>query len=259
MRRNTFFKLLLGFVAGLIICGVGVGVFLMEITSLEVVRADDEVCKTEREYKLPQGKKLYIDGWSSNVYTIEDESIPAGTMKCVVEHGESTQVNFWEIENMYLCELNENDDDWDYDWDEDYEKEQSVRHRVQGLWMPDISIGDEDDWNEFRKMLDSLKEKKVYIPGENIRINLYLNPADAGQVVCLWKHGEEEVWLENGEVYEDDVNAVAEEEINVVETTAENTTVEITTQPADEVTTAAETAVQPTTAAPAPAARPAAR
>ena len=225
MKLNTFIKLLIAFAAGLVICGIGAGVCVMEITSLEIVRASEQTKITEKDYTLPKGEKLYIDGWCRNMEVVKDEAVPKGTIKIAAEYSEGTELTFHDIENMYLCEEKVgshekeyyyDNDDPDFDDDlgldedvyryieEDDEDIDVIRHDVKGLYIPDYSFTDDDEWNEFQKMLEYLKNKQVYVPSDRISgVKIYCNPADSGKITCLCKKDGNRAWLENGSVYDE--------------------------------------------------------
>lgn len=272
MKRNTFFKLLAGFAAGLIICGIGAGVCVMEITSLRVAEASEELSSQEKEYTLPDGEKLYIDGWRSNINIIQDDNIPAGTMKIIAEYTGDTEISFNDIEDVYLCEKKSSstfdDDDiedeieariekrveermekyfdengYEYDEDEfededdeddedenDEENTRIVRHRVKGLYSPDYIFAD-NDWDEFRQMLEHLKKRQIYIPSnETANVKILINPADNNRVVGLWtKKSSGKAWFEEAEIFTENEDAAQAEPQTAKETAATETTVEATT------------------------------
>ena len=267
MKLNTFFKLLTCFCAGLVLCGVGAGVTVMEITSLKVVEAGSENSTKEKIYELPDGKKLYIDGGDS-VQTIKDESIPQGSVKLVAEYPKSCEITFNEIEDMYLCEtkrsfrIDEDEEKFEdldiedledldyYDRDDnEYYTDDIERRSVKGLFFPNYS-SDSNEWREITQILEHLKDKEIYVPGNRSpKYSFYINPADSGKIVFLWTRTNSNAWLEeSGFISDSDDAADTSAKTDVTETTTETVSAPETTT---ETVSAPETTTEATSSVPA--------
>ena len=118
MKRESFIKLLAAFAVGLILCGVGLGVLILEISTLKPAETNTAAAEQSRDYVLPEGKKLYVDGYHAKVVT--DENIPAGTMKMTAKYQDGSNIVFDEIKEVYLCE-------------ETYKNEDSANVSIAGL------------------------------------------------------------------------------------------------------------------------------
>ena len=239
MKKNALIKLLVCFLLGVILCGVGTGVCVMEIFSLDVVNAGEEPSFTEKEYTLPSEGKLYIEGMDGFSSVSEDESLPQGTMKFVVEYTGKPYVEIFDICNMDLCENPIAEDSFDEEFDiddEEFDGETIIRHRVNGIQAPSVMYGDED-WNEFRQMFEYLRKRKLYVPEHRRNLTVYINPADKDRLVFLFDSNN--AWLENGGYYSESIAETPTSAETVTETTTAAVTVTETAAAATETTTKA--------------------
>ena len=210
MKRNTFIKLLVAFAAGLILCGIGAGVCVMEFASLEIVEANTETNSASKEYTLPENEKLFIDD-RHDTEIIADTAIEAGKMRIDLEYNGRADVDFGTIKNMYLCEASYSDDEFDEEYDVDFENtehgEKITRVSVKGLNIPGYSYSTDDAYN-LRQFMEHLKNKEIYVPNNILpKMKIYYNPADEGRIVCLGQY-DKEVWLEEGSIIDDITNEV---------------------------------------------------
>ena len=151
MKRESFIKLLAAFAVGLILCGVGLGVLILEISTLKPAETNTAAAEQSRDYVLPEGKKLYVDGYHAKVVT--DENIPAGTMKMTAKYPDGSNIVFDEIKEVYLCE-------------ETYKNADSANVNIAGL----VNIDAHD--------YDGRESASVSVPGVSIEAHDYEDDFD---------------------------------------------------------------------------------
>ncbi len=167
------------FLAGLVLCGVGAGILFYEISSIEYVKADNAEKNVTDEFtlKLPESGYVYYENITyskvSNFTITEDNNIPAGEIKYVINHnGEYTDFNT-KITNEYYI----------YDTGNMYISE----HRVNYLNPLNYRyIDDGNAMTDFKELMYQIKNKRIIENGEKgYDVKIMVNPADRNRLIEL--------------------------------------------------------------------------
>lgn len=172
--RNKFILILgIVFVAGLLLCGLGSGIFLATITSFEVIEdVNEELIESVIEIPLPaDNSTLYFNKddlryfHGLNAVLNYDELVPSGQINIVVKQSNPSMNFQYEIEESFYI-ANESID---------FISEHPVK--FLNIWKQNTA--DTDGFQEVKEFFKNLKDKKIYYNNEVFTTEVHLNPQDA--------------------------------------------------------------------------------
>lgn len=186
MKLNFLKNMTIIFVVGLILCGIGIGISIVELYQFDYVvndTNDNFNVSKEMLIDLPDNNApVYYEDINNhrndcNSFEIkEDESVPVGHIKYVVNHNGtidnigtdiSSDKYIYDNENLFISE-----------------------HKVNYLEPISYSYSQElnqSDFDSFKEILNNYKSKKIVKNADNHNFNIiiYVNPEEKGRLIKL--------------------------------------------------------------------------
>lgn len=193
------------FAAGLVLCGVGAGVFIAELNSIQYVKADNNTVTDEIIIKLPENEPVYynreIFGSEGKFNIIEDSSVPTGQIKyMIINHNiKYTDFNTKITKEFYI-----------YDTGNMYISE----HTVNYLERLDYIYDDyKTDMMRVKEFIGQIKNRVIVDDTDyGFDVAIKINPVDSNRLIELNDYQELVTYREYLDEYKEDVERTFEQE-----------------------------------------------
>lgn len=185
--KNKFIKIMgILFLTGIILCGIGCGIFAAEIYNFDYVKEDvnsTEPKTKEFVFNLPDNQPLYYKNLSGD-YTdcksfkvTSDSTVEKGCIKYVVSYvGGYFDFSVYTTNEYYI-----------YDRANKYISEHNIYYLDElGYSYDGIRYGS-NDYTDFKKFMNNFKNRKFveYVDNSEYSIEIRVNPLDSGRLIAL--------------------------------------------------------------------------
>lgn len=172
MKSKLIKSMIIVFAAGLLLCGIGVGVAFAEIKSFEVIEGSGGEYSKSVVVNLPQGtEKIYLREYFN---IIKDETVGA----------DEFVVDFKSDDEIISAEAYIRNDLYLYNYGDRYISEHKVNYLETGFYTND------NDWNDFKETLDNIKNKKIYLDNRENKCVIRVNPSNFERIVVVPRNSE---------------------------------------------------------------------
>lgn len=184
--KNNFNKIIgILFLVGILLCGIGCGIFAAEIYSFDYVTeesAETELKTQEIPLKFPANNQpVYyndIEYYSSDCQSFKvtnDDTVEKGNIKYIITYTGDYENFEIDIDSKYYI----------YDSDSFYVSEHSV-NSIKDLSY-NYSQKNYDGFSQFKRIVNDFKHKKIvnYVDNSSYSVEIKINPADASKLIKL--------------------------------------------------------------------------
>ncbi len=162
IMSNFYIKMASFCIVGLILMGVGTGIFFMECMGLKTVKADD-MSVAERTYYFPESGEVYL---THDAVTEADDKIQQGTFVLEVKYS-CNDIKFGEITKAYKRS----------------HVDPNMNISAYLLGMPQERYDAGGDYEKFRDIMLHLKNNELYISDYTAsEYKIRVNPIDQDRI-----------------------------------------------------------------------------